>query len=95
MQLRIIGSIGWLHVWRLSSARYAFALIFQSYICVGMHQYVGVSATMHHGNLTYGDFHITFDRKNFPRETLHQKKNSFKHLRHDGNSVRQCEQEFS
>ncbi|KAF3545968.1 hypothetical protein DY000_02006416 [Brassica cretica] len=40
------------------------------------------------------DFLVAFDKKYFPRETLHQKKTAFEHLRQGTRSVREYEREF-
>lgn len=41
------------------------------------------------GDLTYEDFLIAFDRKYFPMEALHQKKNVFEHLSQGTRTVRE------
>ena len=51
--------------------------------------------SMRHGDLTYRDFLIAFDKKYFPRDVLHQKKNAFEHLSQGTTSVREYEWEFS
>ncbi|KAG5388263.1 hypothetical protein IGI04_029804 [Brassica rapa subsp. trilocularis] len=50
--------------------------------------------SMRDGDMTYEDFLIAFDKKYFPREALHQKKNAFEHLRQGTRSVREYEREF-
>ncbi|XP_013625852.1 PREDICTED: uncharacterized protein LOC106331952 [Brassica oleracea var. oleracea] len=50
--------------------------------------------SMRAGDMTYEDFLIVFDKKYFPREALHQKKNAFEHLRQGTRSVREYEREF-
>jgi len=49
---------------------------------------------MRDGDMTYEDFLIAFDKKYFPREALHQKRNAFEHLRQGTRSVREYEREF-
>ena len=49
---------------------------------------------MRHGDLTYWDFLSVFNKKYFPREVFHQKKNAFEHLSHGTRSVREYEREF-
>ena len=46
------------------------------------------------GDMTYEVFLITFEKKYFPREALHQKRNAFEHLRQGTRSVREYEREF-
>ena len=46
------------------------------------------------GDMTYEDFLIAFDKKYFPREALHHKRNAFEHLRQGTRSVREYEREF-
>ncbi|KAL0722863.1 hypothetical protein Bca4012_037462 [Brassica carinata] len=43
---------------------------------------------------TYTEFLVAFDKKYFPREALHQKRNEFQHLTQGGKTVRQYEHEF-
>lgn len=43
---------------------------------------------------TYADFLVAFDKKYFPKEALHQKRNEFQHLTQGGKTVRQYEHEF-
>ncbi|WZZ70984.1 hypothetical protein YC2023_082354 [Brassica napus] len=50
---------------------------------------------MHHGELTYDDFLYAFNKKYFPREALHEKKNDFEHLRQGAKSVKEYEREFN
>ncbi|KAF3540132.1 hypothetical protein F2Q69_00022122 [Brassica cretica] len=50
--------------------------------------------SMRDGDMTYEDFLIAFDKKYFPREALHQKRNAFEHLRQGTRSVREYEREF-
>ncbi|XP_048607727.1 uncharacterized protein LOC111211085 isoform X2 [Brassica napus] len=50
---------------------------------------------MHRGELTYDDFLYAFNKKYFPREALHEKKNDFEHLRQGAKSVREYEREFN
>ncbi|XP_048635110.1 uncharacterized protein LOC106428537 [Brassica napus] len=50
---------------------------------------------MHRGKLTYDDFLYAFNKKYFPREALHEKKNDFEHLRQGAKSVREYEREFN
>ncbi|KAF2599881.1 hypothetical protein F2Q68_00012067 [Brassica cretica] len=49
---------------------------------------------MRDGDMTYEDFLIAFDKKYFPREALHQKRNAFEHRRQGTRSVREYEREF-
>ena len=50
---------------------------------------------MHRGELSYEDFLHAFNKKYFPREALHEKKNDFEHLRQGAKSVREYEREFN
>ncbi|KAG5375374.1 hypothetical protein IGI04_039970 [Brassica rapa subsp. trilocularis] len=50
--------------------------------------------SMRDDDMTYEDFLIAFDKKYFPREALHQKRNAFEHLRQGTRSVREYEREF-
>ncbi|XP_018448383.1 uncharacterized protein LOC108819859 [Raphanus sativus] len=43
---------------------------------------------------TYAEFLVAFDKKYFPKEALHQKRNEFQHLIQGGKTVRQYEHEF-
>ncbi|KAG5400077.1 hypothetical protein IGI04_014684 [Brassica rapa subsp. trilocularis] len=49
---------------------------------------------MRDGDMTYEEFLIAFEKKYFPREALHQKRNAFEHLRQGTRSVREYEREF-
>ncbi|KAG5393368.1 hypothetical protein IGI04_023331 [Brassica rapa subsp. trilocularis] len=50
--------------------------------------------SMRDGDMTYEDFLIAFDKKYFPREALHQKRNAFEHLRQGTRSIREYKREF-
>ncbi|KAF3557286.1 hypothetical protein F2Q69_00015076 [Brassica cretica] len=50
--------------------------------------------SMRDGDMTYAEFLIAFDKKYFPKEALHQKRNAFEHLRQGTRSVREYEREF-
>ena len=50
--------------------------------------------SMRDGDMTYEEFLISFDKKYFPREALHQKRNAFENLRQGTRSVREYEREF-
>ena len=49
---------------------------------------------MRDGDMIYEYFLIAFDKKYFPKEALHQKRNAFEHLRQGTRSVREYEREF-